>query len=83
MNTRAPERNTYEIAVEGDLVLRLQGANWMIALGSALESLGWVHDIDRMAMERLPNGTVLVSDMTNRVRYTIRRFEEAQMAASA
>ncbi len=83
MTSRLPDRTTFEIAVEGDLVLRINGANWMLALGTALESLGWIGDIDRMAIERLPNGTVLVSDMTNRVRYTIRQYESEQLAASA
>ncbi len=41
----------------------LEAANWLIAMGEGLERLGVHTSPDRIACERLPNGTFLVRDV--------------------
>ena len=41
----------------------VEAANWLIALGEGLVKLGVPHSPDRLACERLMNGTVLVRDV--------------------
>ncbi len=43
--------------------LEIQASNWLVALGQGLEGLGVVANMDRIACEALPNGTILVRDV--------------------
>lgn len=43
--------------------VEVEGANWLVALGEGLVRLGEPTSPDRLACERLPNGTFLVRDV--------------------
>jgi putative methionine-R-sulfoxide reductase with GAF domain len=61
---------TYSVAARGLATVEVQAANWITALGSALERLGHA-DIERLACEMLPNGTVIARDITTGTGYVV------------
>ena len=55
----------------------LLSTDWLSALGAALHQLGQIRGIRRMACEQMPNGSIIVNDLTNRRRYVIQQLHQA------
>lgn len=53
----------------------LEAANWLIAMGEGLERLGVRTSPDRIACERLPNGTFLVRDVRSGEGFAVQPLE--------
>ena len=63
---------TWEIAAPDAPPIYVSAANWLIALGEALQHLGGLDGLSRLACEKLRDGTVLVHDFWSGQRYTVR-----------
>jgi len=59
------------VSVRGGTPSDVLAANWLSALGDGLEQLGIVGDIDRLACEVLPNGTVIARDVRTGAGYIV------------
>jgi len=59
------------VSVRGGAPSNVLAANWLSALGDGLEQLGIVGDIDRLACEVLPNGTVIARDVRTGAGYVV------------
>lgn len=59
------------VSVRGGTPSNVIAANWLSALGDGLEQLGIVGDIDRLACEVLPNGTVIARDVRTGAGYVV------------
>jgi hypothetical protein len=55
----------------------LRATDWISALGAALHQLGRAEHIDRMACERLPNGDLIINDLTHDCRYIVQMLAAA------
>jgi len=52
-------------------------SNWLVALGEGLERLGGVANMDRIACESLPNGTILVRDVRTGAGFIVQPLDGA------
>lgn len=55
--------STFSVSSRGSGSVEISAANWIAALGVGLEQLGGAVEIERLACERLPNGTVIARDI--------------------
>ncbi len=53
----------YRISSRTHGTIEVPASNWLVALGQGLEQLGVVANMDRIACESMPNGTILVRDV--------------------
>ncbi len=60
--------------------VEVEATNWLIALGEGLVRLGEPHSPDRLACERLINGTVLVRDVRSGDGFVVQPLGEADDA---
>lgn len=56
-------------------------SNWLVALGEGLERLGGVANMDRIACESLPNGTILVRDVRTGAGFVVQPLDGAPAQA--
>jgi len=74
---RSPHRTETSWKISGSsLEAEVQGENWLVALGYALEADGNLSSVQQIACERLVNGSVIVNDIQNRRRYRVQQSEE-------
>lgn len=57
--------------------VEIDASNWLVALGEGLARLGTVDDLERIACEVLPNGTILVRDVRRGVGYVVQPLTSA------
>jgi GAF domain-containing protein len=65
----------YAISSRGVGEVRVEATNWLAALGLALEKTRAIEALDRLACERLPNGTVIARDAGTGVGYVVAEVE--------
>lgn len=61
----------YRVSSQHHPPIIVDAADWMSAIGSALRRLGRIGSIRRMACEQMPNGDIIINDLTNRLRYVV------------
>ncbi|MFT5682775.1 MAG: hypothetical protein ACI8RZ_003699 [Myxococcota bacterium] len=61
----------YRISSQHHLPIIQDATDWMSAIGAALHGLGRIGGIRRMACEQMPNGDIIINDLTNRLRYVV------------
>lgn len=66
----------YDVAARGVASVRVDADSWLSALGLALEEIGRVDDLKRLACEVLPNGTVIARDVSTGIGYVVQRADE-------
>lgn len=66
---------SYSISARGLSAVQVRGANWIMALGSGLELLGRAADVQRLACEVLPNGTVIARDIKSGTGYIVQEVD--------
>lgn len=59
----------------------IPASNWLVALGEGLERLGGVANMDRIACESLPNGTILVRDVRTGAGFIVQPLDAAPSQA--
>lgn len=57
------------------LSVTVRAENWLVALGYALEAHADMPDPDRLACEKLGNGSFIVNDLCNGRRYHVQPTE--------
>ena len=57
--------HTYSISSRGLSTVEVSAPNWLAALGLGLEELATVAEMERLACEVLPNGTVIARDISS------------------
>lgn len=62
---------SYSVAARGLPPVEVQASNWITALGLGLDRLGRAGDIERLACEVLPNGTVIARDISTGMGYVV------------
>lgn len=62
--------------------IELVGPNGLVALGLALQELGELDSLERLACERLPNGTLIAKDLRGGRRYVVQDLDAGKVAAS-
>lgn len=75
---------SFSVTAPGASPAEVHASNWLAALGLALPRLGEdANELERVAAERLPNGTVIVRDMASRksflVHETVTANDEADL----
>ena len=71
MNVNNPPLVRFRVSGQHLPPLTVTATDWMSALGAALNRIGQLGSISRMACERMSNGDVIVNDLTNRRRYVV------------
>lgn len=66
---------SYSVSARGLSAVQVRGPNWIVALGSGLEALGKSADVQRLACEVLPNGTVIARDITTGTGYVVQEVQ--------
>lgn len=66
---------TFRVSTATGRHVEVEAANWLVALGTGLGSLGETASPDRLACERLLNGTVLVRDMRSGAGFVIQPLD--------
>ncbi len=61
----------FSVSAGGLPTVEVLAPNWIAALGQALEELGRASEVERMACERLPNGTVIARDVSSGVGFVV------------
>jgi hypothetical protein len=67
----------YKVVPAGAEALEVEGDNWIIALGVALEQVGAATRMSRLACETLPNGTVIAKDLRGSGRFVVQPLAES------
>lgn len=67
----------YRISSRTHGTVEVPASNWLVALGQGLEQLGVVANMDRIACEALPNGTILVRDVRTGDGFIVQSLEGA------
>ncbi len=62
----------YIVSARGGSPIEVVASNWLSALGEGLQELGYVEDLDRLACEVLPNGTVIGRDVRSGAGFIVR-----------
>ena len=60
----------WEISARTLPTIVVEAPNWMIAVGLAMERLGVLGGMERVACERLPNGQIIINDISTGLRLT-------------
>ena len=68
---------SWSVSARGLAAVQVRGSNWIVALGSGLEMLGKAPDVQRLACEVLPNGTVIARDISTGTGYVVQEVEAA------
>lgn len=63
----------FVILCRGKDPVRIEAANWIVAMGLGINALRGSTDIERLACEKLPNGTILARDIKTGEGYVIRQ----------
>lgn len=63
----------FVILCRGKDPVRIEAPNWIVAMGLGINALRGSTDIDRLACEKLPNGTILARDIRSGEGYVIRQ----------
>lgn len=72
---------SFSISSRGLPTVQVTGPNWVVALGLGLEEIGQEQPtIERLACERLPNGTVIARDITTGTGYIVQQVEAGQVS---
>ncbi len=75
---------SYSVAARGLVPVEVQASNWITALGLGLDRLGRAGDIERLACEVLPNGTVIARDISTGMGYVVQlAVDEARATTEA
>lgn len=61
----------FSVSARGLPTVEVQAPNWIAALGQGLEELGRAATVQRMACERLPNGTVIARDVSSGMGFVV------------
>jgi len=69
---REQTQPSWEIRSLRQPIVVVDAPNWLAALGMALAELGCDDGMERIACERLPNGQIIVNDLSHQERYTVR-----------
>ena len=70
-NRAAVSGQRWEIGSRQYGIVVVEAPNWVAALGLALAEVGQDQGMDRVACERLPNGTIIVNDVSRGARFTV------------
>lgn len=68
--------STFTVSARGAGSAQVKAPNWIVALGLGMEEIGATAVIERMACERLPNGTVIVRDIQSGAGFVVVPEEE-------
>lgn len=68
----------YSVSTRGMASVDVDGANWLFALGTALERWGGVDRVERLVVEVQRNGTVIAMDVTSGRRWIVAPQTEVQ-----
>jgi len=63
---------TYVVETHDASTVQIRARNWMVAFGMAMNLLGLDREINRLAIERLPNGVTIANDIEAGRRIVIR-----------
>ncbi len=63
----------WSVTARGLAGVEVKGRNWVIALGRGLEEIGRVDELERLACEVLPNGTVIARDIASGTGYIVQQ----------
>ena len=77
MSTPPRLRALWRVSSPYTAPVTIRATDWISALGAALYQLGRTDQIERMACERLPNGEVIVNDLTLERRYVVQKLADA------
>lgn len=70
----------FKVVPASGVPMDVEAPNWLVALGLGLERLDEADDLDRLACERLSNGTLIAKDLRGGRRYVVQA--EADQASS-
>lgn len=76
-----PPLFTYVIESQNADTVHIRARNWMVAFGMAMNLLRLDRDINRLAIERLPNGVTVINDIESGRRYIVRLATAADFSA--
>lgn len=62
---------SWSVTARGQASVQVMARNWIVALGRGLEELGKAAELQRLACEVLPNGTVIARDVTSGTGYVV------------
>lgn len=68
--------STFSVAARGSTSVQVVAPNWIVALGLGIEEIGAATSIERLACERLPNGTVIVRDTQSGAGFVVSPLEQ-------
>lgn len=71
---------SYVVTVTGHEPMPIAASNWLVALGRALDDLNIPAELDRLACERLPNGTVIARDLAGGNSFVVRPANDFEVA---
>ena len=77
MSTPSRMKALWRVSSPHTAPVTLRATDWISALGAALHQLGWLEQINRMACERLPNGDLIINDLTHDSRYIVQKLAGA------
>lgn len=63
----------WSVTARGLASVEVRGSNWIVALGRGLGELGRVDELERLACEVLPNGTVIARDIASGTGYVVQQ----------
>lgn len=70
----------FSVSSRGSSPVEVEAPNWVAALGLGLEGLGCAADLERLACEMLPNGTVIARDIKTGTGFIVQQVEELEDA---
>lgn len=68
----------FSISSRGSSPIEVEAPNWVAALGLGLEGLGVAANLERLACEMLPNGTVIARDIKSGTGFVVQQVEELE-----
>lgn len=66
----------FSVSSRGYEPVEVEAPNWVAALGLGLEGLGYASELERLACELLPNGTVIARDISNGTGFIVQQVHE-------
>ncbi len=73
---------SFLVSTPGLASIDVEADNWLVALGKGLHAMGRELEIDRLACEVLPNGTVIARDSRTGVGYVVQQLDDHGIARS-
>lgn len=68
----------FSVSSRGLDPVEVQAPNWVAALGLGLEGLGYAAQLERLACEMLPNGTVIARDIKSGTGFVVQQAAEEE-----